>query len=91
MLEMQLQNHNSTEIDMSGGSSSGKGFGRGSEKGERKSALIVWDGPIGPNFFGEVVYKFPVECKYAFSDNNLLRGTIIAKKSGRNIRMVRTA
>ena len=71
---MQLQNHNSTEIDMSGGSSSGKGFGRGSEKGERKGAPIVWDGPIGPNFFGEAVYKFPAECKSAFSDNNLLRG-----------------
>ena len=43
MPAMQLQNHNSTEVDMSGGSSSAKGFGHGSGKGGRKGPPIVWD------------------------------------------------
>ena len=74
-VEMQLQNHNSAEIEMSGGSSSGKGFGRGSGKGGRKGPPIVWDGPIvGPEFFGEAVYEFPVECKSDFSKDSPLRG-----------------
>jgi len=75
-LAMQLQNHNSTELDMSGGSSSAKGFGRGSGKGGRKGPPIVWeDGPIvGPKFFSEVVYEFPVECKSDFTKDSPLRG-----------------
>ena len=75
-VEMQLQNHNSAEIEMSGGSSSGKGFGRGSGKGGRKGPPIVWeDGPtVGPEFFGEAVYEFPVECKFDFTKDNPLRG-----------------
>ena len=71
---MQLQNHNSTEVDMSGGSSSAKGFGRGSGKGGRKGPPIVWDGPVGSEFFDEAVYEFPVECKYDFSNDSPLRG-----------------
>ena len=74
MLEVQLQNHNSTEVDMFGGSSSGKGFGRGSGKGGRKGAPIAWDGSIGPNFLGEAVCEFPVECKSDFSNDNPPRG-----------------
>ena len=74
-VEMQLQNHNSAEVDMSGGSSSGKGFGRGSGKGGRKGPPIVWDGPtVGPEFFGEAVYEFPVECKSDFSKDSPLMG-----------------
>ena len=54
---MQLQNHNSTEVDMSRGCSTAKGFGHGSGKGGRKGPPIVWDGPtVGPEFFGEAVY-----------------------------------
>ena len=45
----------------SGGSSSGKGFGFGREKGARKGAPIVWPGSIGPEDFLEAVYEFPVE------------------------------
>ena len=71
---MQLQNHNSTEVHMSGGSSSAKGFGRESRNGGRKGPPIVWDGPVGPEFFGEAVYEFPVECKSDFSNDNPLRG-----------------
>ena len=73
---MQLQNHNSTEVDMSGGSSSAKGFGHGSGKGGRKGPPIVWeDRPtVGPEFFGEAVYEFPVECKFDFIKDNPLRG-----------------
>jgi len=76
MPAMQLQNHNSTEVDMSGGSSSAKGFGRGSGKGGRKGPPIVWeDGPtVGPEFFGEAVYEFPVECKSDFTKDSPLRG-----------------
>ena len=74
-VDMQLQNHNSVEVEMSGGSSSGKGFGRGSGNGGRKGPPIVWDGPtVGPEFFGEAVYEFPVECKSDFSKDSPLRG-----------------
>jgi len=73
---MQLQNHNSAQVNMSGGSSSAKGFGRGSGKGRRKGPPIVWeDGPtVGPEFFGEAVYEFPVECKSDFTKDSPLRG-----------------
>ena len=73
---MQLQNHNSTEVHMSGGSSRAKGFDRGSRKGGRNGPPIVWDdGPtVGLEFFGEVVYEFPVECKSDFTKHSPLRG-----------------
>ena len=61
---------------MSGGSSSAKGFGRGSGKGCRKGPPIVREvGPtVGPEFFGEAVYEFPVECKSDFTKNSPRRG-----------------
>ena len=73
---MQLQNHNSAQVNMSGGPSSAKSFGRGSGKEGRKGPPIVWeDGPtVGPEFFGEAVYEFPVECKFDFTKNSPLRG-----------------
>ena len=72
---MQLQNHNSAEVDMSGGSSTAKGFSHGSRKGGRKGPPIVWDGPtVGPEFFGEDVYEFLVECKSDFTKDSPLRG-----------------
>ena len=76
MLQMQLQKHNSAQVNISGGSSSAKGFGRRSGKGRRKGPPIVWeDGPtVGPEFFGEAVYEFPVECKSDFSKDSPLRG-----------------
>ena len=40
---MQLQNHNSAQVNISGGSSSAKGFGRGSGKEGRKGPPIVWE------------------------------------------------
>ena len=73
---MQLQNHNSAQVNMSGGSSSAKGFGRGSGKEGRKGPPIVWEDipTVGPEFFGEAVYEFPVECKSDFTKNSPLRG-----------------
>ena len=73
---MQLPNHNLAQVNMSGGSSSAKSFGRGSGKGGRKGPPIVWeDGPtVGPEFFGEAVYEFPVECKSDFTIDSPLRG-----------------
>jgi len=76
MLQMQLQKHNSAQVNISGGSSSAKGFGRGSGKEGRKGPPIVWeDRPtVGPEFFGEAVYEFPVECKFDFTKDSPLRG-----------------
>ena len=59
---------------MSGGSSSGKGFGCGSGNGGKKGPPIVWDRPVGPEFFGEAVYEFPIECKSDFTKDSPLRG-----------------
>ena len=58
----------------SGGSSSGKGFGFGRGKGARKGPPIVWAGSIGPGFFSEVVYEFPVESRSDFTKDSPLRG-----------------
>ena len=58
----------------SGGSSRGKSVGIGRGKGGRKGPPIVWDGPLGPEFFFlEVVYEFPVESKSDFSNDSPLR------------------
>ena len=54
---------------MSGGSSKG---GRG--KGGRKGPPIVWEGSLGPDFFLEALYDFPVESKKDFSRDRPLRG-----------------
>lgn len=59
---------------MSGGSSSGKGFGTGRGKGGTKGHPFVWEGSIGPDFFAEAVYEFPVESKSDFTKDHPLRG-----------------
>ena len=59
---------------MSGGSSSGKGFRSGREKGETKGTPIVWEGSLGPNFFEEPVYQFLPESKSDFTKECPLRG-----------------
>ena len=59
---------------MSGGSSSRKASGAGRGKGGRKGPPIVWEGSLGPDFFFEVVYEFPVESKSDFSKDSPLRG-----------------
>ena len=60
---------------MSGGSSSGKAFGAGRGKGgARKGPPIVWEGSLGPDFFSEAVYEFPVESKSDFNKDSPLRG-----------------
>ena len=56
----------------SGGSSSGKGFGFGRGKGARKGPPIVWAGSIGPGFFSEAVYEFPVESRSDFTKDSPL-------------------
>jgi len=58
----------------SGGSSSGKDFSFGREKGARKGPPIVWVGSIGPELFSEAVYEFPVESKSDFTKDSPLRG-----------------
>ena len=58
----------------SGGSSSGKDFSFGREKGARKGAPIVWPGSIGPEDFSEAVYEFPVESRSDFTKDSPLRG-----------------
>ena len=48
----------------------------GAERGDRKDPPIVWDGPVGPEFFGEAVYEFLVECKSDFTKDSPLRGYV---------------
>ena len=51
---------------MSGGSSRGRGKGKGT---------IVWEGFLGPDFFEEALYeRFPVESKSDFTKEAPLRG-----------------
>jgi len=59
---------------MSGGSSSGKGFGGGRRKGLRKGPPIVWEGPVGPEIYPEPVFEFPVQSKSEFTTTKPLRG-----------------
>ena len=58
----------------SGDSSSRKGFGIGTGKGERKGPPIVWEGLVGLDSFSEAAYEFPVQSKSDFSKNAPLRG-----------------
>jgi len=46
---------------MSRGSSSGEGFGAGRGKGVRKGPPIVWEGPLGPDFYPEPVLASVVQ------------------------------
>ena len=59
---------------MSGGSSSGKGFGDGRGKGLRKGPSIVWEGPVGPEIHPEPVFEFPIQSKSEFTTTKPLRG-----------------
>ena len=59
---------------MSGGSSSGKGFGGGRGKGLRKGPPIVWEGPVGPEIYPEPVFEFSVQSKSEFTTTKPLRG-----------------
>ena len=59
---------------MSGGGSSGKnyyGFGKG--KGGRKGDPIIWEGPLGPDSFPELVFEFPPQHKSKFTNETLLQ------------------
>jgi len=58
---------------MSGGSSSGKGFGGGRGKGLRKGPPIVWEGPVGPEIYPEPVFEFPVQSISEFITTKPLR------------------
>ena len=52
---------------MSGGSSRGRGKGKGT--------TIVWEGSLGPDFFEAALYeRFPVESKSDFTKEAPLRG-----------------
>jgi hypothetical protein len=69
-----------TGVRMSGGSSSGKGFGSRRGKGGRKGPPIVWEGSVGPKSYLEAVYEFPVESKGEFTKEKPLRGYDDRKK-----------
>ena len=65
---------------MSGGGSSGKnyyGFGKG--KGGRKGDPIIWEGPLGPDSFPELVFEFRPR-----------HNTITEENHGQNVDMMRT-
>ena len=54
-------------VPISGGSSRGRGKGKGTP--------IVWEGSLGPDFFEEALYeRFPVESKSDFTKEAPLRG-----------------
>ena len=56
---------------MSGGSSRGKGKGKGVTKGNP----FLWEGPLGPEDFEEAIYdRFPLESKHDFTKEAPLRG-----------------
>ena len=58
---------------MSGGSSSGKGFGTGKGKGARKGPPIVWEESLGPDFFPEPICEFLAQTKREFTKETPLR------------------
>jgi hypothetical protein len=57
-----------------GGSSSRKGVGRRRGKGEKKGDPIVWEGSLGPDFYDEPLFEFPLESKSDFNRECPLRG-----------------
>ena len=58
---------------MSGGGSSGKGYGSGKGKVGRKGDQIIWDGPLGPDYFPKPVFEFPPQHKSEFTKETPLR------------------
>ena len=77
---------------MSEGGSSGKnyyGFVKG--KWGRKGDPIIWEGPLGPDFFPEPVFEFPPQHKSEFTNKLLFDNTITVENRGQNADMVRTA
>ena len=71
---MQLQERKSTEVAMSGGSSSGKCFGRGKEEG--RVLPLCGRGLLVQTSLGRLYMSshFPVENKSNFCKDNPLRG-----------------
>jgi hypothetical protein len=60
-------------IDMSSGSSRGKGVGNDRRKDGGKLPPICFDGPLGPDYFEEAVFNFPVQSKRDFNKEVRLR------------------
>ena len=82
-----------TGVTMSEGSSSGKGFGSGKGKWGRKGPPVVWDGPLDPDLFPELVlvFEFPAQNKREFTRETPLRQYDNRKEDWPNAGMVRTA
>ena len=76
---------------MASGSSRGKGAVNERRKDGGKLTPMCFDGPLGPDFFEEAVFNFPVQSKKDFNKEVRLRSTIIGEKIGRSACMVRIA
>ena len=63
----------------------------GKEKVEKKGDPIIWEGPLGPDFFPEPVFEFPPQHKSEFTKETPLRGYDNRREEWPNARMVRTA
>jgi hypothetical protein len=54
---------------MASGSSRGKGAGNERRKDGGKLPPMCFDGPLGPDFFEEAVFNFPVQSKKRFQQS----------------------
>ena len=45
----------------------------GKEKGEERETPIIWEGPLGPDSFPELVFEFPPQHKSEFTNETPLR------------------
>ena len=63
----------------------------GKEKGEERETPIIWEGPLGPDFFPEPVFEFPPQQRVNLPMKLLFDNTITVENRGQNADMVRTA
>jgi|SRR5688572_8511904 hypothetical protein len=68
-------------IQMSSGSSRGKGVGNERRKDGGKLPPMCFDGPLGPDFFEETVFNFPVQSKRDFNKEVRLRSYDIRREN----------
>ena len=76
---------------MSGGSSRGKGFDSGREKGGRRELLLCGRGLLGLISLRNQCISFPPRARVISLKSALSEDTIIGRKIGQNACMVMTA